>query len=139
MSASAPPHLLNAARVAASGGSWHIHVFQEEGPAVKKQLIAVGAAAALAIAAVPAFGATKTVRVADNVFRPASTSIKRGDTVRFRWTGRAPHNVTRRSGPSFRTIGNRRRGTVRRRITRRGTYRLTCTIHPGMNLTLRVR
>ena len=104
-----------------------------------KKLVAVAAAGALALAAVPAFAATKTVGVADNVFRPATLSVKKGDTVRFRWTGRAPHNVTRTSGPSFRKIGNRRSGTVSRRLGRAGTYRLTCTIHPGMNLRIRVR
>ena len=104
-----------------------------------KKLLAVAAAGALTLAAVPAFAATKTVSVADNVFRPASLSVRKGDTVRFRWTGRAPHNVTRRSGPSFSKIANRRSGTVSRRLTRTGTYRLTCTIHPGMNLTIRAR
>ena len=104
-----------------------------------KKLIALGAAVAVAGAAVPAFAATRTVRVDDNVFSPTSLSAKRGDTIRFRWVGDAPHNVKRTSGPSFRTISNRRSGTVSRRVTRRGTYRLVCTIHPGMDMRIRVR
>jgi plastocyanin len=104
-----------------------------------KKLIALGAAGAIALAAVPAFAATRTVRVADNVFGPKSLSVNSGDTVRFRWVGDAQHNVTRTRGPRFSTIRNRRSGTVSRRLTRRGTYRLTCTIHPGMDMTLRVR
>ena len=104
-----------------------------------KKLIAFVAAVAIAAAAVPAFAATRTVRVDDNVFRPAGLSAKRGDTIRFRWVGDSPHNVTRTAGPSFRRISNRRSGTVSRRLRRRGTYRLTCTIHPGMNVRIRVR
>jgi plastocyanin len=104
-----------------------------------KKLIALGAAGAVALTAVPALAATRTVRVDDNVFRADSVSLKRNDTIRFRWVGEAPHNITRTRGPSFRTISNRKRGTVSRRFTRRGTYRLTCTIHPGMDLRVRVR
>ena len=104
-----------------------------------KKLIALAATVTVAIAAVPALAATKTVRVDDNVFKPDSLTVNRGDTVRFRWVGDAPHNVKRTSGPSFRTISNRRSGTVSRRLTRRGTLRLVCTIHPGMDMRIRVR
>jgi plastocyanin len=108
-------------------------------PNARKLIAAVTIAAAAGAAAVPALAATRTVRVDDNVFKPASLSVKRGDTVRFRWVGEAPHNVARKSGPSFRRIGNRRSGTVSRKLTRRGTYRLVCTIHPGMEMRIRVR
>ena len=104
-----------------------------------KKLIALGVTGALAAAAVPAYAATRTVRVDDNVFRASSITLNRGDTVRFRWVGNAPHNVTRTRGPRFRNISTRRSGTVSRRLTRTGTYRLVCTIHPGMNLRIRVR
>jgi plastocyanin len=108
-----------------------------------KKLIALGVAGAViaaAAVAVPAHGgATRTIRVDDNVFRPSSLTISRGDTLRFRWVGKAPHNVTRTSGPSFRRISNRKSGSVSRRIGRRGTLRLVCTIHPGMDMRVRVR
>jgi plastocyanin len=105
-----------------------------------KKLVALAViAVAVIAAAVPAYAATRTVRVDDNVFRPDSLSVNRGDTVRFRWVGDAIHNVRRTSGPSFRNISNRRSGTVSRRLTRRGTLRLVCTIHPGMDMRIRVR
>ena len=104
-----------------------------------KKLIALAATVTVAIAAVPALAATKTVRVDDNVFKPESLTVNRGDTVRFRWVGDAPHNVRRTKGPSFRTISMRRSGTVSRRLTRRGTLSLVCTIHPGMDMRIRVR
>ena len=80
-----------------------------------KKLVALAViAVALIVAAIPAYAATRTVRVDDNVFRPDSLSVNRGDT-------------------------NRRSGTVSRRLTRRGTLRLVCTIHPGMDMRIRVR
>jgi plastocyanin len=104
-----------------------------------KKLLALGVAGAVAIAAVPAFAASRTVRVDDNEFAPDAITVRKGDTIRFRWVGDAPHNVTRTQGPRFRTIANRRTGTIPRRLTRAGTYRLVCTIHPGMDLRIRVR
>jgi plastocyanin len=106
---------------------------------LNSKLIALGAAVAVAGAAVPAYAASRTVRVDDNVFRPSSLSAKKGDTIRFRFVGNAQHNVRRASGPSFRAIPNRRSGTVSRRLTRKGTYSLVCTIHPGMDVRIRVR
>jgi plastocyanin len=104
-----------------------------------KKLIALAATVVVALAAVPAFAATRTVRVDDNVFRPDSMTVNRGDTVRFRWVGDSLHNVRKTSGPSFRNISNRTSGTVSRRLTRRGTLRLVCSIHPGMDMRIRVR
>ena len=104
-----------------------------------KKLIALAATVVVAIAAVPALAATRTVRVDDNVFRPDSMTVNRGDTVRFRWVGDSQHNVRKTSGPSFRNIGYRTSGTVSRRLTRRGTLRLVCSVHAGMDMRIRVR
>jgi plastocyanin len=106
-----------------------------------KKLIALVAAGAVAIAAVPAIAATKTktIKVADNEFQPRSVTVKKGTKVRFHWVGKAPHNVTVTKGPRRFVIGTRQTGTVTKRLTRRGTYRIVCTIHPGMALKLKVR
>jgi plastocyanin len=107
-----------------------------------KRLIAVLVAVAVAgaaLMAIPAFGATKSISLRDNFFSPKSVSVKRNTTVRFVWRGRAPHNVTVRRGPVKFRSSTKSRGTYRKKMTRRGTYRIVCTIHPGMNLTLRVR
>ena len=107
-----------------------------------KRLIAVVAVAAgCAALAVPAFAATKTVRVGPQVsFGPTSVRLESGDKIRFRWTGGLPHDVTVGSGPSRFTIKRRTSGTVTKTFRRTGTYRLLCTIHaPGMRMTVRVR
>jgi plastocyanin len=111
-----------------------------------KRLIAVLAAVAVAgaaLMAIPAFGATRSVALRDNVFSPRTITIKRGDTIRFVWRGRNPHNITttrRPRGASRVTAPAKRKGTYRKRFTTRGTYRLLCTIHqPSMRMTVRVR
>jgi plastocyanin len=106
---------------------------------MKKPLALAVVVIAAGAAAVPALASTRTVRVDDNLFRPDSMSVNRGDTVRFRFVGDAMHNVRKTSGPSFRNISNRDSGTISRRLTRRGTLRLVCTIHPGMDMRIRVR
>jgi len=102
-------------------------------------LLAVAAVVA-AILAVPALAATKTVRVLDNEFRPDSLRAKRGDRVTFRWQGDNPHNVRVTRGPvRFSSGSPETSGTYRVRLRRRGTYRIVCDVHDGMDMRLRVR
>ena len=101
-----------------------------------KRLIAASTAlvvaVAVTIAAIPAFAATKTVRVDDNVFSPKTIRAKRGDKIRFRWVGSAPHNV---KGAGI-NIGTRTSGT--RTVTVKRAGRFVCTIHPGMTGRIRL-
>ena len=98
-----------------------------------KKLLGLVAALAVLAAAVPALAATRTINVDDNVFSPRSVTVNKGDKLRFRWVGEAPHNV-KAAGIN---IGIRRSGT--RTVTARRSGRLVCTIHPGMTMRLRVR
>jgi plastocyanin len=110
-----------------------------------KRLVAVLAVVAAVVCtaiAVPAIAATKTVKVGPKFrFGTSSLTIKRGDTVKFQWTGGLPHNVRISKGPQRGTISRvRTRGTVSHRFTRAGTYTLVCDVHaPGMKMTVRVR
>lgn len=106
---------------------------------------AVTAAAALALpAAGPAAAPGPTVSVIDNAYlrevqRPV-VRIRVGGSVTWRWRSRQSHNVQVASGPQRFALGFRNRGTVRRRFTRAGTYRLVCGLHaPGMRMTIVVR
>jgi plastocyanin len=104
-------------------------------------LLATALAAAVAV---PANAATRTVRLGDNWFVRENGShrvtVDRGDRVRWRWIGDNPHNVVVRRGPVRFQSAIKRSGTYTKRMRRRGTYRIVCTIHqPGMRMTLRVR
>ena len=111
-----------------------------------KRLIALLAAVALvaaAFVAVPALAATKTVKVGPQIkFGPTKLSIKRGDTVKFVWTGKLPHNVRISKGPRTGTIAGSTHHSgyeKTKTFTRAGTYTIVCTIHqPDMAMKLRV-
>ena len=98
-----------------------------------KKLIALPIVLALVIAVVPAFAATKRVNVDDNFFSPKTVTLKRGDKIRFVWTGDAPHNV---KGAGI-NIGTRTSGSRTVTVRRAGKY--VCTIHPGMTGRIRLR
>jgi plastocyanin len=78
------------------------------------------------------------VTVGDDFFRPKSLSVRRGTRVRWTWRGRDAHNVTVTSGPVRFRSPTQSTGTFSRKLSRRGTYRIVCTIH-GQRMTIKVR
>jgi plastocyanin len=71
---------------------------------MRKASILVAALAAVAAFALPAFAATSSVKVGDNYFIKSSgapkLTVKKGTTVKWRWVGTAPHDVTVTKGPA---------------------------------------
>jgi hypothetical protein len=57
-------------------------------------------------------------------------SVRRGTTFRWRFLGRARHDVTLASGPVGFASQSRASGSFSFRFTRPGTYRLFCSLHP---------
>lgn len=104
----------------------------------KRTAAVLGAAVAASLTAVPAADArTRTVRIQGLDFSPATISIKRGDTVVWRFLDRGiQHTVTSRR---FRSSRLQSRGTHRVRFTRRGTFRYVCTVHGTMRGKVVVR
>jgi plastocyanin len=91
-----------------------------------------------------ALSARKTVEVDDNYFvregDPPTVTVERYDRVVWEWEGDNPHNVTVTRGPVAFHSKTKSSGSYRKRVTRRGTYKIVCTIHrPTMRMTLRVR
>jgi plastocyanin len=108
---------------------------------VLKRLAALAIVPVVAAAfAIPAMAASKTtIKLGDNFFKPDNTTVKKGTTVTWDWTGKAPHNVTVVSGPTKFHSKVQRSGTYTQKLSKAGTYKIVCTIHPGMDLTLKVR
>jgi plastocyanin len=88
---------------------------------------------------------TTSVRVSDNYFvrarGVATVTVPRGTTVRWVFVGRSAHNVTVDEGPVKFGSDTMTSGNYRKRLTKRGDYRMICTIHGGsdMSMLLRVR
>ena len=75
-----------------------------------------------------------TVRVVDNEFIPETIEIAVGDTVTWSFEGAALHNV---SGSGFKSK-NLKDGTFEHTFNSAGEVDYVCTLHPGMNGTVKV-
>jgi plastocyanin len=102
--------------------------------------------ATVALLAVPALGGTAsaaTITLGDNFFSPSSKTVAAGTKVRFNWTGKRRHNVTKTRGPGggFKSDTTKSRGVnFAKTFSRAGVYRMICTVHPDeMKLSLTVR
>lgn len=104
--------------------------------------VAALAAAVVAVALAPvaiASATTRTVRLEDSYFSASNLRVRPGDAVRFVWSGELEHNLTGRGVPRRYEDPAWRPKPLRVRFTRRGRFRYVCTIHTGMDMTVRVR
>ncbi len=110
---------------------------------MRKYLALLAAVALLGALAATSLAATRTVKLGDDWFVSArgthSAVIRKGSTVKWVWTGHRRHNVTGESGPVTFHSRSKGSGTFSKRFTRRGLYTIVCTIHPGMEMKLRVK
>jgi plastocyanin len=112
---------------------------------MRKALVAalVLTVAALLVVAAPASSKRKSVEVDDDYFvharAPHSVSVKKNDTVVWEWEGSNPHNVTVTRGPVKFHSRTKTSGSYAKKLSRRGTYKILCTVHaPTMRMTLKV-
>jgi plastocyanin len=104
------------------------------------RLIIVLTAALVGVFAVSALASSsKTVKIGDNYYGPRSLKVGRGTKVTWKWVGVLKHNVVVHAGPSAFSSRTQVRGSYSHTFTKRGTYRLVCTVHPKMQMTIVVR
>jgi plastocyanin len=111
---------------------------------VRKLVVAtvlVAAAALTAVFAASAPSATR-VKVGDNYFvRPSgvpTVTVSKGTRVRWVWTGDNLHNVKAVRGPSRFGSDSMRSGSYVKRMRRRGTYTIICTVHGGSDQKMKL-
>jgi plastocyanin len=106
----------------------------------------VAGAALLSVA--PAQAAkSRTVRIHDNYFVKDNLTVKRGTTVVWRWPSALEsgdvHDVKLKSGPKgvkkFHSEAAATDFSFRRTLRKPGRYRIVCTLHEEMKMTIRVR
>ncbi len=108
----------------------------------RRQLVAAGAALVLvgAVWAAAAGAASPPkVKLGDNFFKPTKLTVTAGTTVTWTWAGSNTHNVTVTSGPQKFKSSNQSSGTYTFTFTKAGTYKIVCTFHPGMEMTVNVK
>lgn len=88
---------------------------------------------------------TRTVKVGDDYFGPAKIKIKKGTKVRWRWLAdnQDTHDVRLRKGPhgvkKFKSQLAASDYTYTRKFTKPGTYKIYCSLHKNMKLTIVVK
>jgi plastocyanin len=86
-------------------------------------------------AAKPSAGGAAQVTMANIAFNPTQVTAKVGQTVKWTNQDGVPHNVT---APTFRSKDLQPGQSYSYRVTRAGTFRYVCTIHPQMVATIQV-
>src|SRR5262249_48297377 len=95
-----------------------------------------------ALLAIPTLASAATINLGDSFFSPDSKTVSVGSTVKFNWTGKKKHNVTKKSGPggAFNSVTTKSDGIhFTKTFTRAGVYKLFCTVHPDMHLKITVQ
>ncbi len=101
---------------------------------------AVALAAALGGQIAVSGAASRTVTLKNIAFSPKRLAITKGSTVTFAFRdGDTEHNVVSTGARRFRSIPGRTSGSRTRTFSRAGTYRYSCTLHPGMSGRIVVR
>jgi plastocyanin len=98
--------------------------------------IAIVAAVALAVAAIPAQGATIQISMENLEISPAEASARVGDTIE--WINRdvLAHTATARNGDFDVTMPPKK--TVRLVLKKAGSVEYYCRYHPNMKATLKI-
>jgi plastocyanin len=107
--------------------------------ALRAATVTTVALLALAVGSPASAAETTKVSVNDNYFKPKRVTVGVGDKVTWVWKGFLSHNVTVVKGPRKFKSKTQSDGRFSRAITKPGTYRIVCTIHPGMEMKLIAR
>jgi len=84
--------------------------------------------------------ASRTVTLKNIAFSPKKLSISKGSRVTFSFRDEdTEHNVISTGSKRFKAIAGRSSGSQSRTFPRAGTYRYSCTLHPGMSGRIVVR
>ena len=79
-----------------------------------------------------------TVSLKNLKFIPDEVSIKKGETVTWKWDEKVLHNVTSKDGDDLKS-GNEDSGTYKHTFTETGEFEYECTLHSGMEGKVEVK
>ena len=107
--------------------------------------LALAGAALVAAPATAAAPKPRKVKLADNYYLPAKLTIKPETKVVWRWPAEAGdvHDVKLKSAPKGVKKFHSQPGTAgfsyKRTLKKPGLYKIVCTLHEEMTMTIRVR
>jgi plastocyanin len=107
--------------------------------------LAIAGAALVAAPAVARAPKPRTVTIADNYYAPTKLTVKKGARLTWRWPDVAGdvHDVKLKSAPKgvkkFHSEPASSLYEFKRRLKTPGRYRIVCTLHEEMAMTIRVK
>ena len=107
--------------------------------------LALGAVLALGPAADAAKAPKKSVKIGDNFFSPKRMTVKAGTVVTWKWSSdnADSHNVKLKTGPKgvkrFTSEIAATDYSYKKKLSKRGSYSLLCTLHEGMTQKITVK
>jgi plastocyanin len=100
--------------------------------------LVVGCLGVLASAAM----AARSIKVGDDYYVRSRgvpvVTVSKGTTVKWNFRGISPHSVTVSKGPRKFDSGVRIGGSYKKTLTKRGTYRIYCTVHGAANQSMKL-
>ena len=109
-------------------------------------VVAVAGLAVLpAASAVGGTPLTKTVSVGDDYYGPTTVTVKKNTTVKWKWLpdNYDSHDVKLSKGPKgapkFQSGSAASDYTFARKLTKVGSYKIICTLHQEMLMTIKVK
>src|SRR4051812_44921850 len=100
---------------------------------MRKLIVIALALACAGVLASVAMAATRSVKVGDDYYVRArgvpTVTVSKGTKVKWRFGTGTAHTVTVKSGPAKFNSGVRSSGTYTKKLKKRGTYTIYCTIH----------
>jgi plastocyanin len=109
---------------------------------LRKVTASLVVAGLLGPAVTPAVAATKNVTVGDNYFvrdgGVPTLTVNKGTKVRWVWKGKSSHNVKVAKGPARFGSATLRSGSFTKRVKKKGTYTLVCTVHGASDQSMKL-
>ena len=109
---------------------------------MRKLIILALVVGCLGVLASVAMAATRSIKVGDDYYVRSSgvpkVTVSKGTTVQWNFRGSNPHTVTVSKGPSKFSSGAKSSGSYRKKLTKRGTYTIYCTIHGASNQKMKL-
>lgn len=104
---------------------------------------ALTAGTPVALPALPALAATKSITVGDNYFirkGGGTVTVAKGTTVKWVFKGHSKHTVVGIGSGRFVNSGSPRHGGAYKvKAKRTGTFKIVCTLHVGQTMKLKVK
>ena len=109
---------------------------------MRKLIVMALVVGCLGVLASVAMAATRSIKVGDDYYVRSrgvpTVTVSKGTTVKWNFRGSNPHTVTVSKGPSKFNSGVKSSGSYKKKLTKRGTYTIYCTIHGASNQKMKL-